>query len=74
MFGSLVVCFLASDFVVFAVARFDFSWGNAEYHQETLENLKAAVKSTKKLCAVCPEILKQWFLLLVCYVNKCCCE
>ncbi|KAL4020525.1 hypothetical protein IC575_019305 [Cucumis melo] len=35
-----------------SVARFDFSWGNAEYHQETLENLKAAVKSTKKLCAV----------------------
>ncbi|KAF8015729.1 hypothetical protein BT93_H1300 [Corymbia citriodora subsp. variegata] len=26
-----------------SVARFDFSWGNAEFHQETLENLKAAV-------------------------------
>ncbi|XP_062006796.1 pyruvate kinase 1, cytosolic isoform X2 [Rosa rugosa] len=35
-----------------SVARFDFSWGNPEYHQETLDNLKAAVKSTKKLCAV----------------------
>ncbi|KAG5237830.1 pyruvate kinase, cytosolic isozyme [Salix suchowensis] len=35
-----------------SVAQFDFSWGDAEYHQETLENLKAAVKSTKKLCAV----------------------
>ncbi|KAJ0089206.1 hypothetical protein Patl1_32332 [Pistacia atlantica] len=35
-----------------SVARFDFSWGNPEYHQETLENLKAAVKITKKLCAV----------------------
>ncbi|XP_021669947.2 pyruvate kinase 1, cytosolic isoform X1 [Hevea brasiliensis] len=35
-----------------SVARFDFSWGDAEYHQETLENLKAAIKSTKKLCAV----------------------
>ena len=35
------------------VARFDFSWGDSEYHQETLENLKAAVKITKKLCAVC---------------------
>lgn len=34
------------------VARFDFSWGDAEFHQETVENLKAAVKSTKKLCAV----------------------
>ncbi|KAI9118742.1 hypothetical protein K1719_010187 [Acacia pycnantha] len=35
-----------------SVARFDFSWGDREYHQETLENLKAAIKSTKKLCAV----------------------
>uniref|UniRef100_A0A0E0MCF8 Pyruvate kinase n=1 Tax=Oryza punctata TaxID=4537 RepID=A0A0E0MCF8_ORYPU len=35
-----------------SVARFDFSWGDAEYHQETLENLKLAIKSTKKLCAV----------------------
>ncbi|KAM1556539.1 hypothetical protein TB2_040120 [Malus domestica] len=33
------------------VARFDFLWGNREYHQETLENLKVAVKS-KKLCAI----------------------
>ncbi|RWR83499.1 pyruvate kinase 1, cytosolic-like protein [Cinnamomum micranthum f. kanehirae] len=35
-----------------SVARFDFSWGDPDYHQETLENLKMAVKSTKKLCAV----------------------
>ncbi|KAL2978711.1 hypothetical protein AAZX31_13G132400 [Glycine max] len=35
-----------------SVARFDFSWHDPEYHQETLENLKAAIKSTKKLCAV----------------------
>ncbi|RZC70629.1 hypothetical protein C5167_033763 [Papaver somniferum] len=35
-----------------SVARFDFSLGDAEYHQETLENLKIAVKATKKLCAV----------------------
>lgn len=35
-----------------SVARFDFSWGNNEYHQETLENLKKAVKNVKKLCAV----------------------
>ncbi|XWS43480.1 hypothetical protein CRYUN_Cryun16bG0107800 [Craigia yunnanensis] len=34
-----------------SVARFDFSWHDPEYHQETLENLKAAVKITKKLCA-----------------------
>ncbi|KAL6125567.1 hypothetical protein ACLB2K_073623 [Fragaria x ananassa] len=35
-----------------SVARFDFSWGDAAFHQETLENLKVAIKRTKKLCAV----------------------
>ncbi|KAG2669352.1 hypothetical protein I3843_14G029900 [Carya illinoinensis] len=35
-----------------SVARFDFSWGDTEFHQETLENLKLAVKKTRKLCAV----------------------
>lgn len=35
-----------------SVARFDFSWGDADFHQQTLENLKMAIKSTKKLCAV----------------------
>ncbi|GKF33288.1 pyruvate kinase [Tanacetum coccineum] len=34
-----------------SVARFDFSWGDSAYHQETLDNLRDAVKSTKKLCA-----------------------
>ncbi|KAL4014696.1 hypothetical protein IC575_026910 [Cucumis melo] len=45
-----------------SVTRFDISWGSPDYHQETLENLKIAVKSTKKLCAVMldtagPEVL-----------------
>ncbi|KAK1411796.1 hypothetical protein QVD17_32566 [Tagetes erecta] len=35
-----------------SVARFDFSWGDSAYHQETLDNLRVAIKSTKKLCAV----------------------
>lgn len=35
-----------------SVARFDFSWGDADYHRETLENLRTAIKKTKKLCAV----------------------
>ncbi|KMZ60212.1 Pyruvate kinase [Zostera marina] len=35
-----------------SVARFDFSWGDMACHQETLNNLKLAIKSTKKLCAV----------------------
>ncbi|CAL9135311.1 unnamed protein product [Musa textilis] len=35
-----------------SVARFDFSWLTAEYHQETLDNLKKAVNNVKKPCAV----------------------
>ncbi|XP_072981544.1 pyruvate kinase 1, cytosolic-like isoform X1 [Typha angustifolia] len=35
-----------------SVARFDFSWFNAEYHQETLNNLRTAMVNVKKLCAV----------------------
>lgn len=33
------------------VARFDFSWGGEEYHQETLDNLKQAIANTGKMCA-----------------------
>ncbi|KAL5054276.1 hypothetical protein RYX36_034958, partial [Vicia faba] len=33
-----------------SLARFDFSRCHPEYHQETLENLKTAINSTKKLC------------------------
>ncbi|KAK9291115.1 hypothetical protein L1049_009302 [Liquidambar formosana] len=35
-----------------SVARFDFSWLDGDCHQETLENLRIAVKNAKKLCAV----------------------
>ena len=34
-----------------SVARFDFSWGSHRYHQQTLENLREAMKRTKILCA-----------------------
>ncbi|KAG8369078.1 hypothetical protein BUALT_Bualt15G0112800 [Buddleja alternifolia] len=34
------------------VARFNFSHGSHAYHQETLDNLRAAVKNTGLLCAV----------------------
>ncbi|CAD7700000.1 unnamed protein product [Ostreobium quekettii] len=45
-----------------AIARIDFSWGSKEHHQETLDNLRKAVRHTKKLCGVImdtqgPEIL-----------------
>ena len=33
------------------VARFDFSWGSLAYHTQTLQNLRAAMKQTKILCA-----------------------
>jgi len=40
----------------FEVARFDFSWMDAAYHQETLDNLRKAAQNVKKLCPV------SWFL------------
>lgn len=54
---------------LFVVARFDFSWGDSEYHQETLENLKAAIKATKKLCAVCITICFCLFLTAADVIN-----
>lgn len=35
-----------------SVARFDFSWFDDSYHQETLDNLRTAIKNVKRLCAV----------------------
>ncbi|XP_058003226.1 pyruvate kinase 1, cytosolic isoform X2 [Hevea brasiliensis] len=37
---------------ILPVARFDFSWLDSDYHQETLRNLRLAMKNAKKLCAV----------------------
>ena len=34
------------------VARFNFSHGSHEYHQETLDNLRKAMENTGILCAV----------------------
>ncbi|QDZ23690.1 pyruvate kinase [Chloropicon primus] len=33
-------------------ARFDFSWGSRQYHQETLNNLRQACRNKRKLCGV----------------------
>ncbi|KAF7053000.1 hypothetical protein CFC21_061008 [Triticum aestivum] len=35
-----------------SVARFDFSWKDATYHQETLDNLRKAAQNVKKLCPI----------------------
>ncbi|XP_078440898.1 pyruvate kinase 2, cytosolic-like isoform X2 [Wolffia australiana] len=35
-----------------SVARFDFSWLDVDYHQETVDNLRKAMKNVRKLCAV----------------------
>jgi hypothetical protein len=59
-----------------SVARFDFSWGDAAYHQETLHNLKLAIKSTKKLCAVSDALLldpsRSTLLLVTCPKQSSC--
>ncbi|KAI4319629.1 hypothetical protein MLD38_033208 [Melastoma candidum] len=35
-----------------SIARFDFSSMDADYHQETLDNLKTAMRNSRKLCAI----------------------
>lgn len=44
------------------VARFNFSHGSHDYHQETLNNLKAAMDNTGILCAVMLDTKVYFFL------------
>jgi pyruvate kinase len=50
------------------VARFNFSHGTHDYHQETLNNLKSAMHSTGILCAVMLDTKVISLLLLLLYV------
>lgn len=44
------------------VARFNFSHGTHEYHQETLNNLRTAMQNTQILCAVMLDTKVCYFL------------
>eukprot|EP00877_Chromochloris_zofingiensis_P009758 jgi/Chrzof1/5035/Cz15g09100.t1_PYK1[v5.2] len=35
-----------------SAARFDLTWGPLEYHRRSLDNLQAAMRKTRKLCAI----------------------
>ncbi|KAG6412742.1 hypothetical protein SASPL_125428 [Salvia splendens] len=62
--GWGVVCI--GSVIGFSIARFDFSFGDAKFHQDTLENLSMAIKATQKLCGVMLDTLGPELLL----VNK----
>lgn len=49
------------------VARFNFSHGTHDYHQETLNNLKSAMQATGILCAVMLDTKVKSFLLSYIY-------
>lgn len=52
------------------VARFDFSLGDTQFHQETLENLRTAIKNTKKLCAVSLTFLCSILFVVYVHINR----
>jgi hypothetical protein len=53
------------------VARFNFSHGTHEYHQETLDNLRQAMHNTGILCAVMLDTKVSLSLCLLCHGFAC---
>lgn len=58
------------------VARFNFSHGSYEYHQETLDNLRTAMENTGIVCAVMLDTkvrirLFVYFFMNSLYTNAC---
>lgn len=53
------------------VARFNFSHGSHEYHQQTLDNLHQAMENTGILCAVMldTKVSPFRFIFLCCFYN-----
>jgi len=49
-----------------SVARFNFSHGSYEYHQETLDNLRQAMLNTGMLCAVMLDTKVNLIKLVIC--------
>lgn len=52
------------------VARFNFSHGSHEYHQETLDNLRTAMESTGILCAVMLDTKVLYFNIASLYMYR----
>jgi hypothetical protein len=50
------------------VARFNFSHGSHEYHQETLNNVRAAMENTGILCAIMLDTKVRRFIFRFCYI------
>ena len=49
---------------ILQVARFDFTWGTAAYHQESVDNLHTAMNNVKIPCAIMYETMGPEIIVL----------